>query len=116
MGDKIKFSMALLLLVAGLVGYYTLSDQATVVRVLAVLGGIGAGAAVAWQTEPGQRFFGFTQEAAVEARKVVWPTSREALQTTAIVFMFVLVMAIVLWLADKTLEWVLYDLLLGWKK
>ena len=38
------------------------------------------------------------------------------MQTTGIVFAFVLVMAIVLWLTDKTLEFVLYDLILGWKK
>jgi preprotein translocase subunit SecE len=35
---------------------------------------------------------------------------------TLTVFAFVVVMALFLWLVDKTLEWVLYDLLLGWKK
>jgi preprotein translocase subunit SecE len=52
----------------------------------------------------------------VEAKKVVWPTRKETLQTTGIVFAFVVVMAITLWITDKTLEWVLYDLVLGWKK
>jgi len=32
------------------------------------------------------------------------------------VFVFVLLMAVFLWLTDKTLEWLLYDLILGWKK
>ena len=50
-----------------------------------------------------------------EMRKVVWPARREAIQMTAYVFGFVLLMAIFLWLSDKTLEWVIYDLLLGWK-
>jgi preprotein translocase SecE subunit len=70
----------------------------------------------AWFTAPGQRFFDFSQEAVVETKKVVWPSRKETMQTTGIVFAFVLAMAIVLWLTDKTLEWVLYDLVLGWKK
>jgi preprotein translocase subunit SecE len=52
----------------------------------------------------------------VETKKVVWPSRKETVQTTGIVFAFVLVMAIVLWMTDKGLEWVLYDLVLGWKK
>jgi len=51
-----------------------------------------------------------------EVKKVVWPTRKEALQMTAYVFAFVVVMALFLWLTDKTLEWVLYDLILGWKR
>jgi preprotein translocase subunit SecE len=47
---------------------------------------------------------------------VVWPTRKEATQMTLYVFAFVVLMALFLWLTDKTLEWVLYDLILGWKK
>jgi preprotein translocase subunit SecE len=65
---------------------------------------------------PGQRLIGFGRDSLREIRKVVWPTRKEALQMTAYVFGFVLVMALFLWLTDKTLEWVFYDLLLGWKK
>lgn len=116
MADKLKFAIALLLLAAGVVGFYLLSEQAMVLRVLSVIGGIAAGAAVAWFTAPGQRFFSFSRESANEARKVVWPTKKETMQTTGIVFAFVVVMAIFLWLTDKSLEWVFYDLILGWKK
>jgi len=116
MADKIKIALALLLLVAGVAGFYFLAEQPMILRVLSVLAGVGIGAATAWFTEPGQRFFIFAREAAVETRKVVWPTRKETVQTTAIVFLFVLAMAIVLWLADKSLEWILYDLVLGWKK
>ena len=97
-------------------GYYVLADQATVLRLLSVLLGLAMAAVVAWRTEPGQRFFVFGNEAIVEAKKVAWPTRRETLQMTGVVFLFVLAMALMLWLTDKTLEWVLYDLLLGWKK
>jgi preprotein translocase subunit SecE len=116
MADKIKFALALLLLAAGLAGFYLLSEQAMIVRVLSVLAGVGAGAAVAWYTEPGQHFFVFSKEATAEAKKVAWPTRKETMQTTGIVFGFVVVMALFLWLTDKSLEWVLYDLVLGWKK
>jgi preprotein translocase subunit SecE len=116
MADKIKFVLALIILVAGLAGFYLLSEQATILRVLAVLAGVGLAVAVAWKTEPGQRFFGFASESVVEARKVVWPSRKETGQTTAMVFAFVVVMALFLYLTDKSLEWVLYDLVLGWKK
>ena len=116
MADKIKFALALLLLAAGIAGFYLLSEQPAILRLLSVLAGLGAGAAVAWFTEPGRQFFAFSKEAVAETKKVSWPTRKETMQTTGIVFAFVLVMAIMLWLTDKTLEWVLYDLVLGWKK
>ena len=116
MADKIKFALALLLLAAGIAGFYLLAEQAMVLRVLAVIGGLAAAIAVAWYTEPGQQFFGFAKESANEAKKVVWPSRKETLQTTGAVFAFVVVMAVFLWLTDKSLEWFLYDLVLGWKK
>jgi preprotein translocase subunit SecE len=116
MADILKFVAALLLLVAGLVGFYLLGDQPLILRVLSVLGGVAAGVAVAWFTEPGQRFIVFGREAIAEAKKVAWPTRKETMQTTGIVFAFVLIMAVVLWVTDKSLEWVLYDLVLGWKQ
>jgi preprotein translocase subunit SecE len=116
MADKIKFALALLLVAAGVAGFYLLGEAALILRVLAVLAGVIAGAAVAWFTEPGQRFFVFSQEAWTEARKVAWPSRKETVQTTGVVFAFVVVMAIFLWLTDKSLEWVFYDLILGWKK
>jgi preprotein translocase subunit SecE len=116
MADKLKFVVALLLVIAGIAGFYLLAEQALVLRVLAVLVGLVAGGAVAWFTEPGQRFVVLAGESVTEAKKVVWPTRKETMQTTGIVFAFVLAMAIMLWITDKSLEWVLYDLILGWKK
>ena len=116
MADKIKFALALLLLVVGVAGFYLLGEQAMIVRVLAVLAGVGVSAALAWQTEPGRQFFGFAKESAAEAKKVVWPTRKETLQTTGLVFAFVVVMAVFLWVTDKSIEWVLYDIILQWRK
>ena len=116
MADKIKFLLALLLIAAGVVGFYLLAEQAMILRVLSVIAGVGAGAAVAWFTEPGQRFYVFGGEAINETKKVVWPSRKETLQTTGTVFAFVAVMAFMLWVTDKGLEWVIFDLVLGWKK
>ena len=113
MADKLKFALALL--AAGVVGFYLLSEQPLVLRVLSVLVGLGAGIAVASISEPGRRFIGFARESITETKKVVWPSRKETTQTTGLVFAFVVVMAIFLWLTDKSLEWILYDLVLGWK-
>ena len=115
MADKIKLLLALALVAVGIAGFYALSEQALVVRVLSVLGGFAAGVAVAWTSAPGRRFVEFSRESINEARKVVWPTRKETVQMTGMVFAFVVAIAIFLWLTDKSLEWVLYDLILGWK-
>ncbi|MEW6687447.1 MAG: preprotein translocase subunit SecE [Pseudomonadota bacterium] len=116
MADKIKLAAAAALVAAGIVGYYWLSASNILLRILAVIGGIAAGAAVAWTSAAGRDFVVFGREALLEVKKVVWPTRKETVQTTAAVFAFVVVMAVFLWVSDKTLEWVLYDLILGWKK
>ena len=114
--DKIKVAIAVLLLFAGIAGFYFLSDSPMVLRVASVLAGIAAGSVVGWTTEPGKQFFVFAQEAVVETKKVVWPTRKESLQTAGAVFAFVVAMAVFLWLTDKSLEYLMYDVLLGWKK
>ena len=116
MADKIKFALALFLLIAGIAGFYFFAEQAMILRVLTVLAGFGLSSAVAWQTEAGRLFFVFAKEATAEAKKVVWPSRKETMQTTGLVFAFVVIMAFFLWLTDKSIEWVLYDLILGWRK
>jgi preprotein translocase subunit SecE len=116
MADKLKLVVAVALVAAGIAGYYWLSADSILLRVLAVIAGLLAGAAVALTSEPGKQFVVFGRESLAEVKKVVWPTRKETIQTTAAVFAFVVVMAVFLWISDKTLEWVLYDLILGWKK
>jgi preprotein translocase subunit SecE len=114
--DRIKIGLAIAIFLAGMVAYYALTKQPGYVRVAALLAGTVIGVAVAWFSGPGQRLVAFGREAWSETRRVVWPTQKETLQTTGIVIAFALVMALFLWLVDKSLEWVLYDLILGWKK
>ena len=114
--DKIKLAVAAALVVAGIAGYYWLASSSILLRVASVIAGFAAGVAVAWMSAPGREFVVFAREAVIEVKKVVWPTRKETIQTTGAVFAFVVVMAFYLWLSDKSLEWVLYDLILGWKK
>jgi preprotein translocase subunit SecE len=115
--DKLKLAAGVALVLAGIWAYYWLGEgTALVLRILAVVAGLVAGAAVAWFSEPGRQFGVFAAESVAEVKKVVWPSRKETMQTTAAVFAFVVVMAVFLWVSDKTLEWVLYDLILGWKK
>ena len=112
MADRIKLGLALLLVAAGIAGFYWLAEQAMVLRVVAVLAGIGAATAVAWFTEPGRQFFAFSKEAWSETRKVVWPTRKETFQTTGVVFALVVVVALFLWVVDASLMWAV-KLLMG---
>ena len=114
--DRLKIALAVLAVIAGLAGFYLLSQQPLVLRIAVVLAGLIVGAGIAATSEPGKRFFAFGRESVAETKKVVWPTRKETIQTTAIVFGFVLIMAIFLWATDKTLEFALYDLILGWRK
>lgn len=116
MVDKLKFLLAGLAIIAGIAGFYLLAADAGFLRGISVLAGLAVAVALCWTTAPGQQLVVFVRESIIEARKVVWPTRKETVQTTLMVFVFVLVMAIFLWLTDKTLEWVMYDLILGWKK
>ena len=116
MADKIKFTIAVLLLIAGVVAFRWMTEFAMIFRVLAVIAGIVLAALVAWQTTHGKRFMVFVHEAIVETKKVVWPNRKETVQTTLVVFGFVVIMAFFLYVTDKTLEWVLYDLVLGWRQ
>lgn len=115
-GDRLKLVAAAVLLLAGLVAYYVLSAQALWLRVIALLVLAGAAVAVFLSAEPGKQLIAYGQDSVKETKKVVWPTRKEAMQMTGYVFAFVVVMALFLFLTDKTLEWVLYDLILGWKR
>ncbi len=110
--DKAKIGLALLCVVGGVAAYYYFADAAAVLRLLMVVAGLLAAAGVAYTSAPGREFFAFAQESWAEAQRVSWPTRKETLQTTGIVFAFVVVMALFLFAVDTTLAW-LISLLTG---
>ena len=114
--DKAKLAAAGVLVVAAVVVFYLLGKQDLWLRVAALLVLMIVAAATFFTSEPGKQLIAYAQDSVREVKKVVWPTRKEAMQMTGYVFAFVVVMALFLWLTDKTLEWVLYDLILGWKR
>jgi preprotein translocase subunit SecE len=114
--DKAKLAVAAALVVGAVVAFYALGQKDLWMRIGALLLLLIAAAATFFTSEPGRQLIAYGQDSVREVKKVVWPTRKEALQMTGYVFAFVVVMALFLWLTDKTLEWVLYDLVLGWKR
>ena len=114
--DKLKLAAAAALLLAALVAYYLLGQKGALVQWSALLVCLAGGVVVFLSSLQGRRLIGFGRDAWREVQKVVWPTRKESMQMTAYVFGFVVIMALFLWFTDKTLEWVFYDLILGWKK
>jgi preprotein translocase subunit SecE len=106
MVDNLKILLAVACVVGGVAAYYYFSETALVLRVLMVMGGLVAAGGVAWLSTPGKEFFAFAQEAWQEAGRVSWPTRKETMQTTAIVFGFVVIMALILFSIDTTLAWI----------
>ena len=103
--DIIKLLAAAGLLIGGLFGYYYYLELSLPLRALMVLGGFGAGIAMAMTSLQGKRLWAFIQGSRIEIRKVVWPTQQETTQTAIAVFVFTLVMALFFWGLDSLLLW-----------
>jgi preprotein translocase subunit SecE len=114
--DKAKLAVAGVLVIGAVAAFYALGKQDLWLRVIALLVLLAAAVGVFLTAEAGKQLIAYGQDSVKEVRKVVWPTRKEAIQMTGYVFAFVFVMALFLWLTDKTLEWALYDLILGWKR
>ena len=103
--DTFKLGLALLIVIADLVGFYVYTDYSLLFRVIALLAGGGISIAIALQTAKGRQIWSYFHDAQIEVRKVVWPTRQETIQTTLIVVVMVIIVAIILWLLDMFLGW-----------
>ncbi|MDY7539379.1 preprotein translocase subunit SecE [Undibacterium sp. RTI2.1] len=113
--DKYKIILAIVAAVAGVAAFYVLVNQPGYIRAAALVVGLLVAVGLIWSSETGRNFVSFAKDSVREVKKVVWPTRKEAGQITAVVFGFVLVMALFLWGTDKFLEFLLLDVVLGWK-
>ena len=111
MAEKIKMAVAALIAVGGIAAFYALADRPTVIRLAALMGAWAVAIGVMWFTESGRTFLAFARESWEEAKRVVWPTRKETLQTTGVVFVFVFTMALFLWMVDTGLLWITQKLL-----
>ena len=107
MKDKIQIVVAIALVIAGVAAFYLLGDKPMIARVGAMFGCFIVAGVIGWFTAPGKEFVQFAKEAIEEARKVVWPTRKEAMQSTGIIFIFVFIMALFLWVVDWGLTFAL---------
>ncbi len=114
--DKAKLAGSVVLAVGAIVAFYLLTRQGSLAQWAALLVGLAAAVAVFASSENGRQLWAFGRDSWREVKKVVWPARKEAMQMTAYVFAFVAIMSIFLWATDKTLEWVFFDLILGWRK
>ena len=114
--DRLKLTLAVLVIIAGIVGFSVLESKIPMVgRIAVFIGSLVLAAVIAWFSEPGRRTIAFAQDSYNEVRRVIWPTRKETMQMTGIVFAFVAVMGLFLWLLDKLIAWLLFGVLLGWK-
>lgn len=113
--ERIKLGLAVLVVAAGIVGYSVLDGQNSLLRAGVFVASLIVAVLIIWFSDTGRRLVAFSRDAYTEVRRVHWPSRKEATQMTGIVFVFVAVMAILLWLIDKGLGWIIYGLLLGWK-
>lgn len=103
--DTFKLMTAVLVLLAGVVGFYYFEEESQLLRVLGMLAVAVIAFLIAATSEVGRRSLGFFKDARVEVRKVVWPTRQETVQTTIAVLFMVVLVAIMLWLFDMFLGW-----------
>ena len=102
--DKAKLALAVVVVLASLAGFYLLAKQGQAAQWGALIAGLVVAVVVFMTSEVGRQFLAFGRDSVREVKKVVWPTRKETVQMTAYVFGFVVVMALFLWMTDKTLE------------
>ena len=114
--DMARLAAVVVLVVGAVAAYYLLAPQGELAQWGGLIAGLVLAAVVFFTSDAGKRLVAFGRDSWREMGKVVWPTRKETIQTTAFVFAFAVVMALFLWGTDKTLEWVMYDLILGWRR
>ena len=102
--DTVKLAVSAGIVGASLLAFYIFADLALLYRVLVIVAAIVLAAVIALMTEQGRQFAGFMQDARTEVCKMVWPTRIETLQTTAVVLIVVVILALFLWLVDRGLS------------
>ena len=114
--DKAKLALAGLLVLGGLAAFYLLSGRGPLIQWGGLIGALVLAVIAFFTSESGRQLIAFGRDSWREMQKVVWPTRKETLQTTAFVFAFTVFLALFMWITDRFLQWSLYDLILGWKQ
>ena len=115
LADRFLLIAAGIVVTSTVVFFQVLSEEQLLIKRLVLASGILVSLFLVLKSAPGKSFIGFFRDSVQEMKRVVWPTKKETFQTVLIVFVFVLLVSIFLWMADKTFEWLLYEMVLGWK-
>ena len=106
----VRWSGAIVVLLAGIIAFHYFETQSQLLRVIGVLIALAVAVALVWTTQIGKRTRHFMGMSRTEVRKVVWPTRQETLQTTLAVIVMVIIVGIILWLMDMLLLWAVQSL------
>jgi preprotein translocase subunit SecE len=101
--DALKLAAGVVVLAAGIVGFYMLSDWPIWLRWIIVLAALVIGSLVSLQSFQGKTFWSFVQSSRIELRKVVWPNRQETMQVTLVVFVMIVVLGLFFWGVDTLL-------------
>ena len=112
-GGTVLMALAILIALSGVFVFALLPEQPTAVRAGILIGCIVVGVILGWLSAPGKEFAAYCKASYEELRRVVWPTRKETLNTTGLVCAFVVLIAFFLFIVDKLIEFLLYDVLLS---
>jgi len=112
--DTLLLLISVIMLLGGIAAYYYFQDLAiTPVRVAALIVVTLLASWVAAQSQKGATFFRFLKESDIERRKVVWPTHQEAVQTSLMVIVVVIIISLFLASVDWMIGAAVRSLLSG---
>jgi preprotein translocase subunit SecE len=103
--DIVKLVLSPIFVVGGIAAFYYFSDLQLLYRVLILIAVVSTAVGVSFTTAKGRTVWGFMLESKQEFHRVVWPTRDEAVKTTLLVILMVIIVAFVLWLLDTFLFW-----------
>lgn len=101
--DTAKLGLSVLILIAGVAGFYYFEAESLLYRVLGLLAVVAITLGIMYTTNMGRSVIGFARESRIEVRKVVWPTRQETVQTTLMVIVSVIIVGIMLYFIDMLL-------------
>ena len=104
--DWLKWLVVIALVGGGVFGNWYYQDQPLLYRVVGLVAVAALAAFMVVQTEKGRAAWTLMKESRAEIRRVVWPKREETVQTTLIVLVLVLIFALILWLLDSGLSWI----------
>lgn len=101
--DAIKWILSIVALAGAVYANHSLVDGSILIRVAVIIALISVGMAIGFSTAKGKAGLAFAKESKIEARKVVWPTRSETIQTTIIIVIAVSIVSLMLYGMDYLL-------------